>query len=403
MRKSVGLAVGVLILVGLVGVPVVRVLRRRNVNKVVGPGRKSASSIEFQASIQDQLHQILDLQNTEADKLSEQGVEPSEPQASSEEIFVALESETIGNEELVPHPINEDSSTGDSKALEVAGMLNALSAAYLEERKHLEARLLSKAVWPFNARFLGLEHMETEKSRSIHIDAKQNCNRLSERGGKPQVEFSRLACDLSHLAIRFLDPDDWTIFDAVVQLDLDLRKELFGPKHSNYIDRLLGVGSLYRKNGNYESAESQVKLALELRARSHGRSHGSVARVLDELMRIYVMQRRFDEAEAAGTRALIIRQKAGDQGGLAKTSHIMGLLFCAQAKYRPGVNALQEALKLREATVGSDHATVAEILETYAGVLRVQGRIREAEEAEKRIAQIRAKQAEKALASSASY
>ena len=64
------------------------------------------------------------------------------------------------------------------------------------------------------------------------------------------------------------------------------------------------MADAYNGQGRYDEAEAQYKQALDLSEKAQGSDSLEVARILNNLTKVYEEQSRFDEVEAAGKRAL---------------------------------------------------------------------------------------------------
>ncbi|KAL8611109.1 hypothetical protein ACOMHN_064399 [Nucella lapillus] len=171
----------------------------------------------------------------------------------------------------------------------------------------------------------------------------------------------------------------------------------------------------YASQGRYEVAVPLCKQALEDLEKTSGHDHPDVATMLNILALVYRDQGKYKEAGNLLHDALVIREKTLGRSHPAK-QHLPLLLrflqmghhnsslflsvclfflsarpFRDQGKYKEAANLLNDALGIREKTLGADHPAVAATLNNLAVLYGKRGKYKEAEPLCKRALEIREK------------
>ncbi|XP_048121941.1 nephrocystin-3 isoform X5 [Alosa alosa] len=133
---------------------------------------------------------------------------------------------------------------------------------------------------------------------------------------------------------------------APLQRSLEIRETALDPDHPSVaqsLHQLAGIYVLWRKFGN---AEQLYKQALEISESAYGPEHGSVARELDCLALLYQKKNKYEQADKLRKRSVRIRQKMAHQKG-----HMYGFTLLHR-----------RTLQLEELTLGKDTADCAKTL-----------------------------------------
>uniref|UniRef100_A0A8W8HVU4 Kinesin light chain n=1 Tax=Magallana gigas TaxID=29159 RepID=A0A8W8HVU4_MAGGI len=170
----------------------------------------------------------------------------------------------------------------------------------------------------------------------------------------------------------------------------------------------------YASQGRYEVAVPLCKQALEDLEKTSGHDHPDVATMLNILALVYRDQGKFKEAGNLLQDALKIREKTlgSDHPALDNVKEIpeswnflcikdlrvltsrfneKSCHFRDQGKYKEAANLLNDALGIREKTLGLDHPAVAATLNNLAVLYGKRGKYKEAEPLCKRALEIREK------------
>jgi tetratricopeptide (TPR) repeat protein len=141
------------------------------------------------------------------------------------------------------------------------------------------------------------------------------------------------------------------------------------------------TGLFLGSRAHYAVAETLQARALELREKTFGKSHPSVATSLSGLAAIDWQQGRFKEAETRFTSALAIRESSlGPQHDLIATScNNLGVLYISMGRCAEAEPLLARAVKMREALHGPEDELVAADLNSLGALYLAMGRYPEAE------------------------
>ena len=128
-------------------------------------------------------------------------------------------------------------------------------------------------------------------------------------------------------------------------------------------------GILRSENGQYEESENDLRDAHEMAMK-----HRNNELTMDTAQRLaYVVgyqQVRYDEGRAWGQVALAHAKRSRDEGLVAMILDRLGTLLHAQGQYEEALRHHEEALRIRESVLGTDHPYVADSLSHLAYVLR---------------------------------
>jgi len=132
--------------------------------------------------------------------------------------------------------------------------------------------------------------------------------------------------------------------------------------------------------GHYDEAESQY-LNAEKEAESGGPNEARLARVLNNLGVLYQREAKYDEAEQALRRALVIWQKQADPQPLelATTLNNLASLYTYRSRYSEAEPLYRQCLALREKSLGPENAQVASALNNLGEFYWEQDKLAEAE------------------------
>ena len=120
-----------------------------------------------------------------------------------------------------------------------------------------------------------------------------------------------------------------------------------------------------------EDAVALYARALAIREKTLGRDHPGVATRLNNLAAMFVILRRYAEAEPMFQRALAIYEKAlgPEHPGVAGCLNNMARLRRAQGRPADAEPLLKRALKIFERVHGPDHPNMGSTLGSLADVL----------------------------------
>jgi tetratricopeptide (TPR) repeat protein len=141
------------------------------------------------------------------------------------------------------------------------------------------------------------------------------------------------------------------------------------------------AAKLYQEGKSIE-ATTIAERALEVGEKTFGPDNANVATSLDNLARLYGLQRRYAEAESLYKRSLTIREKAlgPDHPDVATSLNNMAELYAAQGKYSEAESLYKRSLAIYEKAFGPDHPAVARSLNNLAQMYEQIGKKKEASE-----------------------
>jgi tetratricopeptide (TPR) repeat protein len=178
---------------------------------------------------------------------------------------------------------------------------------------------------------------------------------------------------------------------------LEIREKSLGKDHPSVANSLNNLAGLYREQGKYDEAEPMYRRALEIREKSLGKDHPSVANSLNNLAGLYDSQGKYDEAEPMYRRALEISEKSlgKDHPSVATSLNNLAELYDSQGKYDEAEPMYRRALEILERSLGKNHPNIATVLENLTALLRKTNREAEAREMEERARGIRVRERKK--------
>jgi len=144
----------------------------------------------------------------------------------------------------------------------------------------------------------------------------------------------------------------------------------------------------YYREKKFAEAEPLYKRSLAIWEQTQGPDSPFVAQALDNLAALYCATQNFTKAEPLYMRSLNIREKNS-----LTSLETMGLLNEALNTPQKADAFFKRAVLIGEQGLGGDHPEVAEILETYAVLLRNLKRPTEAARLESRAKEIKSKAA----------
>ena len=151
-------------------------------------------------------------------------------------------------------------------------------------------------------------------------------------------------------------------------------------------------GKTHMRLGNASEAEKMLKAALDV-AEKFGSKDPRLAVSLNNLARLYLSQRRYEEAEDLCSRALAIAE--GERGpghpDVAVSLNNLAAVYREQGRYDQAEPLYKEALAIWDKAGVASPLGLATTLENYATLLRKMSRHAEADAMENRAKNLRQK------------
>jgi tetratricopeptide (TPR) repeat protein len=214
----------------------------------------------------------------------------------------------------------------------------------------------------------------------------------------PPLQRARLLHTLGDVQMRLGDYDSGR---ELAYQALELRESQLEGEHPDILETLDLLGSLERRAGRLEEAETLVERLV--RAREALGEAVPLADALNTLANLRWRQGRAKEAEELHRRALDLRRAARDEArrtgtpepalesAVAASLNNLGVIVWTQKRYDEAEPILREAAEDYERRLGSEHPRVADALGNLGLVLRSSGRVAEGAELHRRVLAIRLK------------
>jgi tetratricopeptide (TPR) repeat protein len=190
--------------------------------------------------------------------------------------------------------------------------------------------------------------------------------------------FVKCARRLSPLSSReFIE----SVKDCIPHLEEVAQNLTTAVSNEDLLWLFIGVGMFYHIQGLYALAEPWYQQCLSTALAHIGDAHPNVARILNNLAKLYKDQRRYSEAEPLYKQALALSQRLLGNDNLDVAANLNNLagLYKDQGHYSKAEPLYKQALALRKRLLGDDHPDVAASLDNLAGLYQAQGHYSEAE------------------------
>jgi tetratricopeptide (TPR) repeat protein len=152
---------------------------------------------------------------------------------------------------------------------------------------------------------------------------------------------------------------------------------------------LSGLGSAYRKTGDYKHAESTLNQALHLLEKQPGSNRGELSSVLNNLGILYTLRDQRKSAENNFKKAIAILEDGSNDANLATTVANLGGLYAAHKKWSAAEPLLVRALAIGERSLGPNHPDLSPTIDALGVLYYHHRRFPAAEAAFRRALQIR--------------
>jgi tetratricopeptide (TPR) repeat protein len=166
---------------------------------------------------------------------------------------------------------------------------------------------------------------------------------------------------------------------------LEIRKSKLEEVQAEVLDAAVRLGQSLFQEGKYQDAANTYREAINLRPDD--------TTILSSLALSLTMNGSYAEAEPIHKKALEIRQKTlgSNHADIANTLNNLAVLYYNQGKYREAEPLYKQALEIGEKVLGPNHHDVGQSLNNLAGLYSAQGKYDEAEPLFKRALEIRQK------------
>ena len=214
--------------------------------------------------------------------------------------------------------------------LDTAWSLNVLGNLYERMGEYAKAEPLFQEALRIRRKVLGSQHPDTAQS-------------------------------LNDLGSLYQAMGDYAKAEPLLQEALRIRQKVLGSEHADTAGSLSYLGELYQAIGEYPKAESLLQEALRILQKVLGPEHPDTAVGFENLGSLYQAMGDYAKAEPLLQEALRIRQKVlgSEHADTAGSLSYLGELYQAMGDYAKAEPLLQEALRIRQKVLGSEHPGTA--------------------------------------------
>jgi tetratricopeptide (TPR) repeat protein len=138
-------------------------------------------------------------------------------------------------------------------------------------------------------------------------EAEEEMRSVIERS--PGKEAGEKAVDLQNLALILYLQAKFQDSTKVYMAALPLTESCWGSRSLAVADNLYGIIRTLRRSGNFPEAEPHILRLVDIRTQHLGNWHKSVGNALMDLAVNYERQGKFDSAEKAYEKALLVKEK----------------------------------------------------------------------------------------------
>ena len=203
--------------------------------------------------------------------------------------------------------------------------------------------------------------------------------------------LQRYGLEASNLATR--DYDDNSYMERAkcyFQQSLDMRKQLYGPQHSEVAASLSNVASIHCVMGDLETAKEFFQNSHALRKRIYGEEHPCVADSLNNLGILHSKMGLTVEAIQYLEKAFEMRKKLFfyDHAVIADSYNNLALAYQYNGQLEKAKEYFEEALRIRERVSGKEHSLIAAVLFNFSDLYWRLGEMKKCRELHNRARQI---------------
>ncbi len=203
----------------------------------------------------------------------------------------------------------------------------------------------------------------------------------------------RVASSVNYLALLYQGQGNYAQAELLLKRALAIREKV--PRGESDLRRsLINLASLYRERGNYTQVEPLLQRALAVSEKlTVGKEDRDFAQILDDLALIYYLQGNYTQAESFYQRSLAVSDKltngnefnlsiqAADLDAINKINTLNNLatLYLVQRKYSQAESLLKRTLAIREDRAKPNSNDIAQTLNSLGVLYSKQGQFSQAE------------------------
>ncbi len=161
---------------------------------------------------------------------------------------------------------------------------------------------------------------------------------------------------------------------------LELKREVFGPRHMEVAYSLSNMGNLFRDLGNYGEAQAMLEDAISVFADALGDDHANVAVVRIGLGHVFQEAGQYEQATANYERSFSVVRDVFGEGSVREIQTLNGMAYLAleQERYEVAEGLFQDTVEKARALDDSH----PELGRSYAGLASIPTSTRSPEERE---------------------
>ncbi len=161
---------------------------------------------------------------------------------------------------------------------------------------------------------------------------------------------------------------------------LELAEQAYGPDHEETGRAAGTLGLLYWENNNHAAAEPLYRRELEVFRRLHGPDHERVGVALDHLGQLLMAQGRLEESEPVVREGMrVLRASLGDDDPKVGTiTNNLGRVLAHRGQVQEAEDLIRQALAIRRRVLPPEHPNIATSLFDLALICKDRGRLEEA-------------------------
>jgi serine/threonine-protein kinase len=182
-----------------------------------------------------------------------------------------------------------------------------------------------------------------------------------------------LSTTLTELANTRFYKGDYDAADSIMRIVLDMDRRLYGERHPLVADGLINLGAVQAQRGNYAAAERLYRDALPIMETYYGADHYQTASNLTMIGRVMLPQKRIDEAKPMLRRALAIQERVygPNHPFVASTINELASTALMENDYAAAEAGFERMAEIYRKTYGEHHyllgIALSNLASTYMG------------------------------------
>ncbi len=233
--------------------------------------------------------------------------------------------------------------------------------------------------------------LRKQQRYDLAIDANiRVCNLIEQNVGKNHPEYAKSLRELSSL---YLDKGEYSTAESLYKQALEIARNTLGEKNPEYVSILNDLCLCYFRTGKYSKAEPLCKQSFEIARKILGEDHQQYAKSLNNLGSLYYYTFEDSKAEPLLKQAVEIRHKilGENHPEYGASLNNLALLFRDTGRYSEAEPLYKQALEIARNTLGENDLEYAIKLNNLSLLYRDMGEYSKAEPLLKQAVEIRHK------------